>query len=89
MDTAEAKRLLRTRLTEFANVPYHLLAERIGSREHEEIRSDTGKVYFVEIQILWDGKPGKTIRVVGDIDDGGLRGIVPITDSILVDQGGG
>jgi hypothetical protein len=41
-------------------------------------------VYQIEIQVFWDNKPNGDIRVMGAIDDGGLRACVPLCSDLLV-----
>ena len=52
---------------------YTALTRRVGEDLAFEMRSETGIVYQLEVSILWDGKPGGAIRIIGSIDDGGLR----------------
>ena len=48
----------------------------------------SGKQYQVEIEFFWDGKPDKNIRVMGAIDDGGLRAMMPLTESFILSPDG-
>ena len=42
----------------------------------------------VEINAFWDSKPAGDVRVTFDIDDGGLRALMPIgTDFIIASDG--
>jgi hypothetical protein len=47
-------------------------------------RARTGVEYQVELTVLWDHKPNAAIRILGSIDDGGLRAFFPLSDSRLV-----
>ena len=42
-----------------------------------------GREYQTEVNVLWDDRPGGNIRVIGSIDDGGLRAFAPLTDSFI------
>ena len=55
-----------------------------GSVENFELCGVSGATYQVEIQFFWDDKHGQFIRVVGSIDEGGIRAFVPLTDSLLI-----
>jgi hypothetical protein len=52
--------------------------------EHLEVSGPTGTRYGVEVQFLWDDKEKQTIRILGSIDDGGLRAFFPMTESLLI-----
>ena len=49
-----------------------------------EMVGASGTRYHVEVQFFWDDEPKRTIRVVGSIDDGGMRAFMPLTESVLV-----
>ena len=42
-----------------------------------------GKEYQIEIGIFWDDTPNKDIRVIGSIDDGGIRAYFPLTRGFI------
>lgn len=44
----------------------------------------SGTVYQIEIEAFWDGRPGGEIRMMGSIDDGGLRALMPLTDDFII-----
>ena len=52
--------------------------------EGYEVRGVSGATYQIEINFYWDSEPGETIRVMGSIDDGGIRAYSPLTESVLV-----
>ena len=60
------------------------LRHRIGTVETREVTGVSGASYQIEIEPIWDAAPGGAIRVLGAIDDGGLRAFVPITHDFLV-----
>ena len=86
MDTSEAEKILSEQLARFSGRSHSELAALVESRHLEayEDRGASGTSYQVEIQFLWDGRPGGTIRILGSIDDGGIRAFFPVTDSLLV-----
>jgi hypothetical protein len=44
----------------------------------------SGTTYQVEVKFFWDDKQKRNIRVVGFIDDGGIRAFVPLTQTLLI-----
>ncbi|MEN8188970.1 MAG: hypothetical protein ABFS19_03930 [Thermodesulfobacteriota bacterium] len=42
-----------------------------------------GRKYQIEIQIFWDDKTGGDIRVMGSVDDGGLRAFIPLAADFI------
>ncbi|MEE9392379.1 MAG: hypothetical protein V3W41_07725 [Planctomycetota bacterium] len=54
--------------------------ERIG---------ESGARYDLEIEVVWDRKPGAgDLRVLGMIDDGGIRALLPLSvDFIMAPDG--
>ena len=86
MDTSEARKILGERLGRFTGHSHSELAALVESRHLEacEVRGASGTSYQVEIQFFWDDRPGGTIRILGSIDDGGIRAFFPVTDSLLV-----
>jgi hypothetical protein len=79
MDDKEAAALLEAELAHFRTEPYFALVARMsaGSIKCERV-AESGVPYQVQIQIFWDGRPNKDIRVMGAIDDGGWRAFVPL-----------
>jgi hypothetical protein len=89
MDRREAARLLRHELTSYARRSRADLTDLIGRVEAYSVEGSAGVAYQVEIDAHWDSKPGGTIRVLGSIDDGGLRSsFSPTTDDFLMDVDG-
>ena len=84
MDKQEAKQLLATKAAEYRQFAYADLAARVGEVECYSVNGPSGAEYQIEIQFLWDGKPGGNLRLVGSIDDGGLYAFVPLCDDLIV-----
>jgi len=84
MDKAEAKKIVAEQLARFKDhaqlVPF-LASQHV---EHFEVLGASGTRYQVEVQFFWDDVRKRTIRVVGSIDDGGVRAFMPLTETILV-----
>ena len=85
MDNHEATTLLRKELGALRRRSYEELAKLAGgSLPTIAVTGLSGTVYQIEIDVLWDDSPGGAIRVVGSIDDGGLRAFVPLTEDFSV-----
>jgi hypothetical protein len=89
MNRDEAIACLHQYLDSLEAIGYTALTRHAGEDLAFEMRSETGIVYQLEISILWDGKTGGAIRIIGSIDDGGLRAFLPLTDSRLLEPEGG
>jgi hypothetical protein len=86
MNKTEAQKILGEQLARFDGRSHSELVPLVESQRVEayEVRGVSGTMYQVEIQFFWDDQPGETIRVMGCIDDGGIRAFVPLTDSLLI-----
>jgi hypothetical protein len=84
MNTREAEELLDAALLVFRTKQYAALVDQI---EHGssigEVKGSSGVSYQIEIDFMWDHHPGGAVRVIGSIDDGGLRAFVPLTRSFI------
>jgi hypothetical protein len=83
MDKKEAQALLTEELGAYRRRSYADLATSIGEVRSGEIASPAGREYQTEVNVLWDDRPGGSIRVIASIDDGGLRAFAPLTDSFI------
>ena len=88
MNNADARRLLSKQLAVFRSESYERLVTRIGENKTTEVTAPCGRTYQVEIQFFWDDGATGDIRVVGAIDDGGIRSFVPLTDSFIMNSHG-
>ena len=84
MDREEALGLLKAKLDEYLQMPYAELASTVGTNQVVEVGGPSGAEYQIEIQVLWDHKPNGDIRVMGAIDDGGLRAFMPLSSDLIV-----
>lgn len=88
MDTVEARRILDVQLGEYRLLPYSELTNRLDKVETLEIPSGGRRSWQLEFLICWDGAPDGNIRVIGSIDDGGLRAFFPLSDSFIKSPSG-
>ena len=84
MDRVKAKWLLLRSMVEYRRLPYDKLRAMIGDPKVFEIVGTSGTKYQIEIDSIWDHKPGGDIRILGSIDDGGWRACCPLGYSDLI-----
>ena len=85
MDKEEALSLLKDFLDWLESAGYETLSARVGENDALEVTGPSDRKYQIEYDILWDHKPPNgNLRIIGSVDDGGLRAFVPLTDSRLV-----
>lgn len=88
MDNTEAKALLASELRKYRSRSYGELRERIGSQDDFVAAAPSGRQYQIEVDFFWDDRPNGDIRVMGCIDDGGWRAMLPLTDSFILSPNG-
>lgn len=88
MNAIEAQKVLAERLAKLRALAYRDLVKRVDSFLTEEIARDSERSWQLEFQVLWDDEPEGNIRVVGTIDDGGLRSFVPLTGGFVKSPSG-
>lgn len=84
MNSAEARDILARELVPYRERSYEQLCGLVGAPTGTfEVTGPTGAWYQVVVAAHWDGEPYGDVRVIGCIDDGGLRAFVPLTDSFI------
>jgi hypothetical protein len=86
MDKTEARELQADKIAVLRQMPYlelHAWAES-GKVETESVRGSSGREYQLEIEAFWDGPRGGHVRVMVNIDDGGWRAFMPLTDDFIM-----
>lgn len=86
MDKVEAQKILSKQMERFGRRDYYELQKLVESKHVEafEVNGATGTRYGVEVQFFWDNGGKSRVRVVGSIDDGGIRAFFPLTQTLLV-----
>jgi hypothetical protein len=80
MDLAMARSLLERELNELRARGYGGLRGQIGADIARQVTGPDGVPYQLQILVLWDGDENGAIRLIGSIDDGGLRTFIkPLT----------
>ena len=84
MIESEARKMLHDVLAEWERLSWTKLSQRIGSGPTTmEITGPSGQLYQIEFEAHWDDRADGDIRVVGAIDDGGLRSFAPLTSDFI------
>jgi hypothetical protein len=84
MNEAEARLILTQELSRYREKSYQELLALIDSCETVERISPPGTTYQIQMQVVFDDEPRKTLRVIGAIDDGGWRALLPLGDSFIM-----
>ena len=89
MNEEEAASLLRAHLEQYRRRSHADLSSHLGNQGCDEVTGPSGARYQIEVDILWDSRPGGDLRVLGGIDDGTFwRFISPLNDSFLMSPDG-
>ena len=88
MNKQEAQSLLSECLAGYRKYTFGELQTRLGEVDTYQITGESGAQYQVEVQVFWDDKLQRNIRVIGGIDDGGWRAFLPLTDSFIMSPDG-
>lgn len=88
MDKKEIKEILSVQLNKLRSFSYAELSARIDKIDAFEVIGKSGTRYQLEVQYFWDHKPNDSVRVVVNVDDGGIRAFVPVTDSFIISAEG-
>ena len=84
MNEQVAKALIRAELHRLRGIPYAELANSVGKVETKEVVGEDGITYQLEMQLFWDAKKSRNIRVMVAADDGrGWRAFVPLSDDFI------
>jgi hypothetical protein len=89
MDKTEAKRLISKELETYRDKPYQELKSMIDVEPITyELKGADGATYQIEILAYWDDKQDGNVRIVGCIDNRGLRAFIPISDDFIKSPSG-
>ena len=88
MNKIEAGKILAEGLSKYRRLTYHQLTLQIDQTDRKEMIGPSGKWYQLVFQVFWDDGASGNIRVLGSIDDGGLRAFMPYTDDFIKSPSG-
>jgi hypothetical protein len=84
MDKIEAKAILQREMEKYRSRSFKSLLELLDNLEAYSVSVPSGAFYQIEVQAMWDSKPGGNLRVMAAIDDGGFfSAFAPLTDSFI------
>jgi hypothetical protein len=90
MDSVIARSLLERELDAIRARGYRHLRGQIGTDIDTELTGPDGVCYQLKILVLWDSEASGAIRIIGSIDDGGLRTFLrPLTMDHLLQPDNG
>lgn len=84
MNKKEAQIVLRKILADYRKKTHRELLHLIKTQDTFEVVAESGTRYQIEIQAFWDDEEKKNLRVIGSIDDGGIRAFFPMTDDFII-----
>ena len=88
MNKEEAKAILEKLLSVYRDKNYKELQYLLEPQDTSEVTAESGVKYQIEFQAVWDDKKDGDIRIMGAIDDGGLRAFMPLTDDFIMSPNG-
>jgi hypothetical protein len=85
MNPQEAHTVLTEQLFPYRGEAYKALQRLLAEPDIFEIRGPSGTAYRIQIEAVWDDRPGGTLRVFGLLEDGeGLGAFAPVTGEFTV-----
>lgn len=81
-----ARAILRKHLDSYRKRSVSELASLVDSPATAEVVAVSGERYQIEVQVFWADSEKRTLRVLGSIDDGGWRTLLPLCEDFLVDS---
>ena len=88
MNKREAKSLLLSKLNTYRMKQYSEFLPLMDEPDTFELNGESGVEYQIEIQAFWDDKKDGDIRVMGSIDNGGLRALFPLCEDFIMSPNG-
>ncbi len=88
MNKVEAQSILDERLSSFVRRPYADLAAAVDKPEVASVKAGSGREYQIEFNVFFDAGAHQELRIVGSIDDGGLRAFLPLTKTLIMKPSG-
>ena len=63
---------------------YQELQRLLREQDRLDVCGPSGVSYQLEVEAVWDDRPGGNLRVFGHIDDRGLRAVAPLTEDFIM-----
>ena len=88
MDNVEAASLLDEHFVKFTQRGYSELVALLDKPQTIRATGASGAAYQIEFNVFYDSQASRDLRIIGSIDDGGLRALAPMTrDEIMKPSG--
>lgn len=84
MNEVEAKSILGQELARYRRRSFSELLSSVNRSETFERAGPSGMIYQIEMQVFFDDKSQRNLRVMGAIDDGGWRALNPLCDDFIM-----
>ena len=85
MDSPEARAVLAEQLQPYRGMGYKTLQRLLAEADIFEIRGPSGASYRLQIEAVWDDRPGGNLRVFGLLENGeGLGAHAPLTEEFII-----
>ncbi len=85
----EENKILEEQIVILRNKSYKELCTYLNRKNNViDAIGDSGKKFNVEINVFFDSKSSKNIRVIVAVDDGGLRSVIPRSSDFIMSPDG-
>ena len=85
MDFPEARAVLAEQLQPYRGMGYKTLQRLLAEADIFEIRGPSGASSRLQIEAVWDDRPGGNLRVFGLLENGeGLGAHAPLTEEFII-----
>jgi hypothetical protein len=84
MNEIEAKSILEQELSHYRRRSYSELLSLLDRSATFERASPSGVTYQIEVQVFFDDKLQRNLRVMGAIDNGGWHALKPMCDDFIM-----
>jgi hypothetical protein len=85
MDKVEARAILLQELSHYRERSYDDLLAMVDSSETFQRDSPSGTPYQIQMQVFFDDESQRNLRIMGAIDDGGLRAFIkPLCEDFIL-----
>jgi hypothetical protein len=90
LNKTEAEEILASQINYLRQQTYVSLKKFMSFRNVRcfEMTGESGAKYQIEIESFWDGKPEGDLRVLVNVDDGGIRAFCPCSDGFIISPSG-
>lgn len=85
MDAQEARTVLTEQLFPYRGEGYKALQRLLAEADIFEIQGPSGAAYRIQVEAVWDDRPGGNLRIFGLLEDGeNLGAFAPVTDEFTI-----